>query len=109
MMYSYYTMSLLKISCPWKRYLTMAQLTQFATVLCYSAYSVTHMPAEADWRHYLGHSIQSFEMISLFALFMLFFRKAYAKKAPRTKSSSDSISLESKVELESLSSASTEE
>lgn len=86
----------------------MAQLTQFATVLLYSAYSVTHMPKEANWRHYLGHSIQSFEMISLFVLFTLFFKKAYAKK-PRRASTSDSDSIESKTELASLSSASSEE
>jgi GNS1/SUR4 family len=86
----------------------MAQLTQFVTVLVYSAYSVTHMPKEADWRHYLGHCIQSFEMISLFLLFLLFFKKAYARK-PRQTTTSDSVSVESKTEVVSLSSASSEE
>merc|ERR1711862_1083382 len=38
-MYSYYTLSLLKISCPWKKYLTMAQLFQFTTVVIYSVFS----------------------------------------------------------------------
>jgi hypothetical protein len=80
MMYSYYTLSLLKIRCPWKKYLTMAQLTQFVSVLLYSAFSMYNMPEEGTWKHYLGHSIQDFEMSSLFVLFMHFYRKAYSKK-----------------------------
>jgi hypothetical protein len=38
------------------------------------------MPAEGRWQHYLGHCIQDFEMMSLFVLFMHFYRKAYSKK-----------------------------
>merc|ERR1712087_1062039 len=40
MMYSYYTMSLMRISCPWKKYLTMGQLIQFSTVVVYSMVSI---------------------------------------------------------------------
>jgi hypothetical protein len=80
MMYSYYTLSLLKIRCPWKKYLTMAQLTQFLSVLLYSACSMYNMPDEGTWQHYLGHCIQDFEMMSLFVLFMHFYRKAYSRK-----------------------------
>jgi len=80
MMYSYYTLSLLKIRCPWKKYLTMAQLTQFVSVLLYSACSIWQMPAEGTWKHYLGHCIQDFEMISLFVLFLHFYKKAYSRK-----------------------------
>jgi elongation of very long chain fatty acids protein 4 len=106
MMYSYYTFALLKIRCPWKKYLTIAQLTQFVTVLCYSAYSVTHMPDDSNWRHYLGHFIQSFEMISLFAFFLFFFRRAYSRNPTKNvASNSDAASLGS--EAESLSSQSS--
>ena len=86
-MYSYYTLSLLKIQCPWKKYLTQAQLIQFMSVVMYSVYSMINMPAEADWRHYVAYSVQVFEMVSLFVLFMGFYRKAYSsrKKAVEEK------------------------
>jgi Tfp pilus assembly protein PilE len=78
MMYSYYTFSLLKISCPWKRYLTQAQLLQFASVVTYSVIGSTlYLPA-GSWREYTAHAIQDFEMISLFVLFLHFYRKAYS-------------------------------
>jgi elongation of very long chain fatty acids protein 4 len=80
MMYSYYTFSLLKIRCPWKKYLTMAQLVQFTTVLAYSMWSFTKMPADYDWKKYLAYVVQDFEMASLFVLFVHFYRKAYSKK-----------------------------
>jgi signal transduction histidine kinase len=80
MMYSYYTFSLLKISCPWKRYLTQAQLLQFASVVTYSVIGSTlYLPA-GSWREYTAHAIQDFEMISLFVLFLHFYRKAYSSK-----------------------------
>lgn len=58
----------------------MAQLTQFVSVLLYSACSMWQMPEEGSWHHYLGHCIQDFEMTSLFVLFMHFYRKAYREK-----------------------------
>lgn len=80
MMYSYYTFSLLKMPCPWKKYLTQAQLLQFATVMTYSVFSIRAMPADADWKMYSAHIVQDFEMSSLFILFMHFYRKAYLKR-----------------------------
>lgn len=80
MMYSYYTLSLLKIRCPWKKYLTMAQLVQFTTVVLHSICSMVLMRHSFGWKEYLTHFIQDFEMISLFVLFMHFYNKAYAKK-----------------------------
>jgi hypothetical protein len=80
MMYSYYTLSLLQIQCPWKKYLTMAQLAQFMSVVAYSIFSMAYMPKEGNWKHYLAYSVQVFEMVSLFVLFMGFYRKAYSKK-----------------------------
>ena len=84
MMYSYYTLSLLKIRCPWKKYLTQAQLLQFVSVVVYSSFSMVRMPDGATWRHYLAYSVQVFEMVSLFVLFLFFYRKAYSSK--KTKS-----------------------
>lgn len=80
MMYSYYTFSLLKISCPWKRYLTQAQLLQFASVVTYSVIGSTLYLPSGSWREYTAHAIQDFEMISLFVLFLHFYRKAYSNK-----------------------------
>jgi len=85
MMYSYYTLSLLKIRCPWKKYLTQAQLLQFTAVIGYSVWSMTRMDEEGPWLQYVAHSIQDFEMISLFVLFMHFYRKAYTKRKKDTE------------------------
>lgn len=83
MMYSYYTLSLLKISCPWKKYLTMAQLIQFTSVVVYSIYSWLSLPENATWKQHVCLSTQTFEMVSLFVLFFLFFRKTYKQKKPK--------------------------
>lgn len=82
MMYSYYTLSLLKIPCPWKKYLTVCQLIQFSTVIAYTGLSFYRISQLEDttWKNYLAHSIQVFEMSSLFILFMHFYRKTYNKK-----------------------------
>jgi len=81
MMYSYYALALLKISCPWKRYLTQAQLLQFATVMAYTAVCVNLWPKDQVNRgHYLCAVVQVWEMASLFLLFALFYRKSYGGK-----------------------------
>lgn len=81
MMYSYYALALLKISCPWKKYLTQAQLLQFLSVLIYTGYSYSlAVNSGAKWPMLSSYYVQAFEMISLFILFTLFYRKAYSKK-----------------------------
>ena len=111
MMYSYYTLSLLKIQCPWKKYLTIAQLAQFCSVVCYSLTSMVNMPEDGTWIQYVGHGVQDFEMISLFVLFMHFYQKAYQKKKEdsRKKSSSDSETTPEAEEQDSISSVSSVE
>jgi elongation of very long chain fatty acids protein 4 len=111
MMYSYYTLSLLKISCPWKKYLTLSQLAQFLSVLAYSALSLYLMPEEANWTHYMAYGTQVFEMTSLFVLFMHFYSKAYSKKPSTSKASSsnDSEASSEAVATASLSSDSSDE
>jgi hypothetical protein len=106
MMYSYYTLSLLKIRCPWKRYLTQAQLLQFMSVVAYSIFSMARMPAEGNWRHYLAYSVQVFEMASLFVLFMHFYRKAYSKK--RHDASLKEYALDNEAESDTVSETSPE-
>jgi elongation of very long chain fatty acids protein 4 len=110
LMYSYYTLSLLKINCPWKKYLTQCQLIQFVSVVLYSIYSTFQIPPGTHWTKYFSYLIQVFEMVSLFVFFSLFYKKAYNTKKPQSKiSSSTSASSESKGELESISSVGTED
>lgn len=116
MMYSYYTLSLLKISCPWKKYLTQAQLLQFVSVLVYSAWSIIRINGDVNWTHYFAYSVQVFEMTSMFVLFMHFYRKAYSAKNRRAKNAEIAISANDSdsgsdpvAEHESLSSDSSEE
>lgn len=80
LMYSYYAMTLLKIRCPWKRYLTQAQLLQFTLVVIYTFVSGTFLQ-NRSWRIMISYYTQCFEMISLFCLFTAFYRKAYKMKA----------------------------
>jgi elongation of very long chain fatty acids protein 4 len=87
MMYSYYAMSLLKIPCPWKRYLTLAQLAQFSAVVLYSTFVWTYYSSNiqtAGWRPYAAISIQVWEMVSLFALFSIFYKKSYGTSKTKT-------------------------
>jgi len=79
-MYSYYFMALLKIKCPWKKYITQAQMLQFLTCAAHSFYIL-----------YFGTCppslplLQLFVMVNMFVLFAQFYMKAYAsKKAAKT-------------------------
>lgn len=106
MMYSYYTLSLLKISCPWKRYLTQGQLIQFSTVLVYSAFTcyIHYKQKDGEFIHYACVGVQTFEMTSLFFLFMHFYSKTYKKKTNRKKEvpgSSDSVPEQLSISSES--------
>eukprot|EP00559_Dactyliosolen_fragilissimus_P003651 CAMPEP_0184866232 /NCGR_PEP_ID=MMETSP0580-20130426/21462_1 /TAXON_ID=1118495 /ORGANISM="Dactyliosolen fragilissimus" /LENGTH=330 /DNA_ID=CAMNT_0027365799 /DNA_START=172 /DNA_END=1164 /DNA_ORIENTATION=- len=81
LMYGYYALSLLKVPCPWKRYLTQAQLLQFTSVVFYSFFSITSWPKEDHKaKHTISFVIQLWEMVSLFVLFSVFYRKSYGKK-----------------------------
>ncbi|KAL7553236.1 hypothetical protein ACHAWF_016497 [Thalassiosira exigua] len=98
LMYSYYALALLKVRCPWKRYLTQAQLLQFTSVVVYTfatAYKqYKELPHEAiegerpSLNTYLFCCVvQVLEMVSLFVLFMVFYKKSYAKKGGKKKDS----------------------
>lgn len=79
LMYAYYALSLCKIPCPWKRYLTQAQLFQFTSVVVYTLCMpfVSKVPYEK--KHYIAMGVQIWEMMSLFVLFSMFYRKSYGK------------------------------
>lgn len=89
-MYSYYSLSLLKIACPWKKYLTMLQLAQFTSVIIYSFFSLRWWDKEdTETKHYFAIGTQLFEMSTLFVLFYYFYQKSYSeKKTDKTKNKS---------------------
>jgi len=91
LMYSYYALALLKVRCPWKRYLTQAQLLQFTSVVVYTVATAyrhyRYLPHEAiageqpSWTTYWHCcAVQVWEMVSLFILFSIFYKKKYTKK-----------------------------
>nr|AAV67800.1 polyunsaturated fatty acid elongase 2 [Thalassiosira pseudonana] len=90
LMYSYYALALLKVSCPWKRYLTQAQLLQFTSVVVYTGctgythyYHTKHGADETQpslGTYYFCCGVQVFEMVSLFVLFSIFYKRSYSKK-----------------------------
>jgi elongation of very long chain fatty acids protein 4 len=94
MMYSYYTLSLLKFSCPWKKYLTQAQLIQFTSVVVYTIFSIIIQLRQqvAEPKHYACFAVQIFEMVSLFVLFMHFYSKAYKNRKYASSSGKKDIS-----------------
>eukprot|EP00939_MAST-03C_sp_MAST-3C-sp1_P000370 g370.t1 len=102
-MYSYYLLSLLKIRCSWKKYLTVGQLVQFATGVVYVAIylykNVERVPPIGHMEHAFNSTGGSDMMMgcgtrtryhtalaslgvnfSFIALFSRFFGKTYAKK-----------------------------
>lgn len=74
-MYGYYTLTLLNIPCPWKKWITTAQMIQF--VLCF---------IQATYDHYLGYYpfyfplAQEFVMFNMLILFGNFYMKSYGDK-----------------------------
>jgi len=73
-MYSYYLMAALGISCPWKRYITQAQMLQFVIVFVHAVFVLRekHCPATLPWA-------QMFVMANMLVLFGNFYLKAYSK------------------------------
>lgn len=73
-MYGYYTMALLGISCPWKKWITTCQMIQFCVCFTHSCYVV-----------YKGNApiilplAQAFVMVNMLVLFGNFFIKSYVK------------------------------
>lgn len=74
-MYGYYTLALLNIPCPWKKWITKCQMGQFVLVLCHSAFVVYNGNAPL-----ILPLAQAFVMINMLVLFNMFFQKRY--KAP---------------------------
>jgi len=91
LMYSYYALALLKISCPWKRYLTQAQLLQFTVITIYTFFAARLWvkSGEYEWNHIACAVIQVWEMTSLFLLFAFFYKRSYGAKAKKRTTEDD--------------------
>jgi hypothetical protein len=117
-MYSYYALALMKVTCPWKRYLTQAQLLQFTSVVIYTIatayqhyYYLPHEAIEGEQpslrTYYFCCIVQVLEMVSLFVLFSLFYKRSYSQRnklqQERTSSSSSTTTTNSSTTKESSS------
>lgn len=90
MMYSYYALALLRVPCPWKRFLTMAQLIQFLSVNVYTGFAYNYWDKSILTNyHLLAMIIQLGEMTSLFVLFFSFYKKSYSNKKKKVKDDED--------------------
>jgi elongation of very long chain fatty acids protein 4 len=73
-MYGYYTLALLGVNCPWKKWITTCQMIQFCVCFSHSCYVV-----------YKGNApiilplAQAFVMVNMLVLFGNFYFKSYVK------------------------------
>jgi elongation of very long chain fatty acids protein 4 len=74
-MYGYYTLALLNIPCPWKKYITSMQMVQFMICFAHSCYHLYlgKTPALLAWS-------QMFVMINMLVLFGNFYVETYSTK-----------------------------
>jgi len=72
-MYSYYLMSSLGISCPWKKYITQMQMVQF--VICFG--NAVFNAVTGGYPFWLC-MIQVYVMLNMLVLFANFYKKAYS-------------------------------
>lgn len=74
-MYGYYTLALLNVPCPWKKWITSCQMIQFCICFSHSCFVV-----------YNGNSpiilplAQAFVMVNMLVLFGRFYMESYGKK-----------------------------
>ncbi|GMH70427.1 hypothetical protein TrVE_jg14238 [Triparma verrucosa] len=85
LMYGYYSMTLMGLSCPWKKYLTLAQLCQFVSVVIYTCGCVYYNWEVLEAKHFTAMAVQVGEMASLFFLFGRFYKKSYKVKKGEKK------------------------
>lgn len=74
-MYGYYTLALVGIPCPWKKWITKCQMIQFVVCLSHSCYAVYNGNAKI-----ILPLAQAFVMINMLVLFGAFYQKEYSGK-----------------------------
>lgn len=80
MMYAYYLMALLQMKCPWKQYVTQAQLIQFVACLTQALY-VIYLGSTPTWLA----CVQIAVMLNMLILFSNFYNKRYIKGKDTSK------------------------
>lgn len=73
-MYGYYTLALMGVSCPWKKWITNCQMAQFCLVFAHSCYVVYNGNAPL-----ILPLAQAFVMVNMLVLFGMFYQKKYTK------------------------------
>lgn len=82
-MYTYYLLASCNIPCPFKRYITRAQLLQFMIVATHSMFSLYHLQCGI-----ILPSLQLFVMMTMLVLFQQFYFQAYRKNQNHHSSTS---------------------
>lgn len=72
-MYGYYTMALLGVPCPWKKWITNCQMIQFCVCLSHSIFTLYNGNANP-----ILPLAQAFVMINMLVLFGAFYRQEYS-------------------------------
>lgn len=84
LMYGYYTMALLNIPCPWKKWITNCQMIQFMCCFANSCYAIWKGNAPI-----ILPLAQAFVMINMLVLFGQFYVKKYIKPSGKKEKSVD--------------------
>lgn len=79
-MYGYYTLALVGIPCPWKKWITKCQMIQFCLCLGHSIYAAIKGNAPI-----ILPAAQAFVMLNMLVLFGNFYKKAYSGKKEEKK------------------------
>jgi elongation of very long chain fatty acids protein 4 len=88
-MYGYYLMALLGISCPWKHYITQVQLLQFVVCLFSALYCLVRGTYPA-----LLCFVQIYVMMNMLVLFVDFYRKNYSSRSSRSSTATQPSKLD---------------
>lgn len=75
-MYGYYTLALLNVPCPWKKWITNCQMAQFCLVFGHSCFVVWNGNAPL-----ILPLAQGFVMLNMLVLFGMFYKKKYSVPA----------------------------
>ena len=74
-MYGYYTLALLNVPCPWKKWITNCQMVQFMVCLVHAVYTYI----KANVPRILSYA-QGFVMVNMLVLFGHFYVQSYLRK-----------------------------
>ena len=78
LMYAYYGLAQCGVACPWKRYLTLVQMSQFCVCMAQSGYVLVARNAPA------GLALaQAFVMLNMLVLFWKFYSSSYRERGAK--------------------------